>query len=146
MRRTRIWWFLLSLAVGVPASAGAGELGIQISVSDAPPPPVVVVREEPHVLLVPGSTVYVVDDDRVAYDSFHYGVYWYVCSGEFWYRGRTYRGPFQAVPARYVPQAVLNVPAKHWRFHPHGGPPGQMKKRGEAVVVREGREPRHGWH
>jgi hypothetical protein len=28
------------------------------------------------------------------------------------------------------------VPPKYWR-HPHGGPPGQMKKRGDYVLVKD---------
>jgi len=70
--------------------------------------------------------VYVLEDDY-DYDVFRYGVYWYVFNDGYWYRARTHRGPFAVVSARYVPTAIVNVPPRYWR-HPHGGPPGQMKK------------------
>jgi hypothetical protein len=74
--------------------------------------------------------------DDYGYDVFRYGVYWYVFDDGYWYRARTYRGPFVVVSARYVPAAVINVPPRYWR-HPHGGPPGLMKKRGDYVVVKD---------
>jgi hypothetical protein len=80
--------------------------------------------------------VYVVNSDRYDYDCFRYGVYWYAWSDGFWYRARTWRGPFIAVEPRVVPRAIINVPAKHWKRHPHGGPPGLAKKhRHDDVVV-----------
>jgi hypothetical protein len=37
-----------------------------------------------------------------------------------------------------MPAAICNVPGKYWR-HPHGGPPGQWKKRDNYVASRDGR-------
>ena len=136
MKHRTLWWFLLASVVAAPLSASAGtSVGVSINIGNAPPPPVVVFRREPSVVIVPGSTVYVVNDE-CDYDVFRYGVYWYVFNDGYWYRARTYRGPFAVVSARYVPAAIVNVPPKYWR-HPHGGPPGQMKKRGEYVVVKD---------
>jgi hypothetical protein len=148
MRRGNLWLVTLGLLVPLAASAGTS-VGISVNIGDAPPPPVVYVREEPHVVVVPGSSVYVVDDDRCNYDSFRYGVYWYVYNNDYWYRGRTWRGPFRPIEGRYVPRAIMTVPANRWRHHPHGGPPGQMRRRDAAVVDREPgvevvREKRHG--
>ena len=137
MRHRRLWWFLLALVIAMPSTASATDVSWQLNISNAPPPPVVIVRQQPRTILVPSSTVYVVDDDRMDYDYFRYGVYWYVSNDGYWYRARSYRGPYRVVEVRYVPRAILNVPGRHWR-HPHGGPPGQMKKR-DVVVVREGR-------
>jgi hypothetical protein len=90
-------------------------------------------------VVVPGSTVYVVNDARCDYDFFRYGVYWYIWNDGYWYRARSYRGPFAVVEARYVPNRIWNVPARHWKHHPHGGPPGLAKKNrhDDVVVMRE---------
>ena len=129
MRRLSL---MVALATGLAVSAASAEtytsLGVSLNIGNAPPPPVVVIREEPRVLVVPGSTVYVVDDRRIDYDFFRYGVYWYVFNDGYWYRARSYRGPFSVIAVKYVPRSIINVPAKHWKHHPHGGPPGQMKK------------------
>ena len=127
------------LLMGLAASAqaevsGRASLGLGIDIGNAPPPPVVVYREEPRVTLIPSSTVYVVSDNRADYDIFRYGVNWYIYNDGYWYRSRNHRGPFRVVEVRYVPRAILTVPARHWKHHPHGGPPGQMKKRDGAVV------------
>ena len=142
-------WFLGSvLACGLvlPALAGAStSVGISVSLGNAPPPPVMVIREQPRVMVVPGSSVYVVDDDYdLPYDMFRYGVFWYVYNDDYWYRARSYRGPFRVVEARYVPRAIFDVPAHEWRHHPHGGPPGQMKKRWVADDDEGRGEGRHG--
>jgi hypothetical protein len=120
---------LLALVVGLaPAALAETHVNVSIGIGNAPPPPVVVVREQPHVVLVPGNAVYVVHDDRWDYDCFRYGVYWYAYRGGFWYRARGWRGPYVAVVASRVPRAIMTVPVRHWRHHPHGMPPGQARK------------------
>ena len=139
MRRSTLLLVTMGLLVPLAAKAGTS-VSLGVTIGDAPPPPVVVVREEPRVVVVPGSTVYVVNDRRIGYDSFRYGVYWYVYNDGFWYRSRSWRGPFRSCEGRYVPRAILSVPARHWKHHPHGGPPGLAKRhrghgRGNDVVV-----------
>lgn len=139
MKRQRLLWLVFAMLVAIPSGALAGtSVGWSVTIGNAPPPPAIVFHREPRVVVVPGSTVYILEDD-CDYDVFRYGVFWYVLNDGYWYRARTHRGPFAAVNARYVPNAISNVPAKYWRRHPHGGPPGQMKKRGDYVVAREGR-------
>jgi hypothetical protein len=125
----------LSVAMSAPARA---EVSVGISISNAPPPPVVVYRSEPHTVFVRDADVYYVDDPRCDYDYFHVGTYWYIYNGGYWYRGRGYRGPFIAVEQRVVPAGIWRVPDQRWRHHPHGGPPGLMRKR-DVVVVRDER-------
>jgi len=141
--RNRLLWSLFAVLVMAPSGAWAGtSIGWSVTIGNAPPPPTIVFQREPRLIVVPGSTVYVLEDD-CDYDVFRYGVFWYVFNDGYWYRARTYRGPFSSVHARYVPSAISNVPAKYWRRHPHGGPPGQMKakkKRNDHVVAREGRK------
>src|SRR5262245_37792442 len=138
MHRNRVLGFLFAAIVAAPAGAFAGTtVGWNVTIGNPPPPPpVVVFQREPRVVVVPGSTVYVIEDD-CDYDVFRYGVFWYVYNDGYWFRARSHRGPFRMVNARYVPTAISSVPPKYWR-HPHGGPPGQMKKRNDYVVVKEG--------
>jgi len=133
--KIRTMFSLAVMAGGLAASAALAEthVNVSIGIGNAPPPPVVVVREEPRVVLVPGSAVYVVNDDRWGYDCFHYGVYWYAYRDGFWYRARAWRGPFASVRTEYVPRAIFSVPERRWKNHPHGMPPGQARK--EAVIV-----------
>jgi len=128
MRTRQIAGFAV-LALGVALSAPArAEVNLSIGISNAPPPPIVVYREEPHTVFVRDADVYYVDDPRCSYDYFHVGAYWYIYNGGYWYRGRGYRGPFIAVQERVVPAGIWRVPDQRWRHHPHGGPPGLMKK------------------
>jgi len=147
----RALWLLVATGLvwfSKPASGGTS-VGIGVTIGDAPPPPVVVIREEPRLIVVPGSTVYVVRDTRYRpdYDVFRYGVFWYIYNDGYWYRARKHRGPFRAIGANYVPRAIMVVPAKHWKRHPHGGPPGQMKKAhrhdGHDVVVVKEKKRKH---
>jgi hypothetical protein len=127
MRLRSALWVLVAVAVAGPVHAESN-LRVQLNIGNAPPPPVVVYREAPPVVIVPRSGVYVVRDDRCNYDFFRYGVYWFIWNDGYWYRARSYRGPFQVIEARYVPTAIWNVPSRHWRHHPHGGPPGLANK------------------
>jgi len=87
--------------------------GFSIGVSNAPPPPRVVFVEEPSLMLVPGTSVYVVENSR--YDVFRYGGYTYLSSGGYWYRSRGHGHPFRVWDVRKVPRAVLTVPGDRWK-------------------------------
>lgn len=116
----------LALLVGTATVSNAqARVGVNISIGDAPPPPVIVVRSEPRVMYVPEARVYMVSDSRD--DWFRVGRTWFIERDGWWYRANSYRGPYRVIEERYVPAVVWKVPAKHWK-HPHGGPPGQMKK------------------
>ncbi|HYM80325.1 MAG TPA: hypothetical protein VEY91_02815 [Candidatus Limnocylindria bacterium] len=132
-RHARFSWLVLAMVVAVPASAKtAAQREVRLDLADAPPPPAIEMPEEPRGVVVPRSTVFVVEDDRVRCDLFRYGVYWYAYQGGYWYRARDHRGPFRAVEVRYVPQAIHNVPARHWK-RPLRAP---GMKRGDVMVVR----------
>ena len=125
---------LLGLAAA-PASADT-YFGFQIGIGNAPPPPRIVFVHEPRCELVPETRVYRVAGEDPGCDVFRSGDWWYCCKDGYWYRARSHRGPFAVVDVRSVPRAVLTVPPARWRHHPHGGPPGQWKKR-EVAVARE---------
>ncbi len=95
------------------------------------PAPVVVFDEEPEVVLVPRSRVYYVE--HRGYDLYRYGRYWYINDNGYWFRASGYRGPFVGVELRHVPRSITVVPDRYrhhpiYPSHPHGGPPGQLKK------------------
>jgi len=125
MRRVSLWSLLLVTVAATAASAQAsGRASQGLSVSSGgethpsggyPPPPAIVIHEEPRTTRVQNSTVRVVEDRRISYDFFRYGVYWYIHDDGRWYRARAHRGPFRAIDVKYVPRAVITVPAKHWR-------------------------------
>jgi len=102
---------LVATAVAcVSCAGGPTYLGFELDIRSAPPPPRVVVVDEPD------------------YDMFRYGETWYVCYDAYWYRSRSYSGPYAVIDVRSVPREVISVPQEHWRHHPHGGPPGQEKR------------------
>ena len=105
-------------------------VGFSIFISNAPPPPRVVYREPPRFAYIPEQRVYVVDDDDCDYDYFRYGTFFYIYENGYWYRSRSYRGPFAAIRADYVPRPIFYVSDNryHWRQHPRWMPPGQAKK------------------
>jgi hypothetical protein len=120
---------LLSLLSASP-SAAAVYYGFTIGVTNAPPPPVVRKLREPHCVRANDAMVYVVDDERADLDAdaFRYGQYWFIYARGYWYRGMEFRGPYSVIDVRRVPRAILGVPRSHWKHHPLGGAPGQMKK------------------
>ena len=130
-RTTMARWIVLLLLVHGFATAVHAEsstyFGFSIGVSNAPPPPRIVVADAPPLVAVPGTSVQVVG--IAAHDIFAYGSTFYCYANGFWYRSGSYGGPYAVVDVRSVPQPILVVPAKHWKHHPLGGPPGQRKKR-----------------
>lgn len=103
------------VALALPGAARAETyFGFTIGVSNAPPPPRIVVVHQPHVILVPETHVYAVDDDDFNCDMFHTDRYWYAYDNGFWYRAVNYGGPYRVVDVHYVPRRVLTVGPRYW--------------------------------
>jgi hypothetical protein len=120
---------LVVLILGYAAAHEAAAetyFGFSIGINSAPPPPRVVVSGAPQLSVVAGTSVQVVGNS--SYDVFAYRSSYYCFNGGFWYRSASHDGPFAVVDVRSVPEPILVVPAKNWKHHPHGGPPGQTKK------------------
>ena len=127
----RVHSIVLAAMLSLSGCAAEGyRYGVSVDISNAPPPPRLVFYERPTYVATVNGGVYVVDPGDNDCDMFRYGSYWYVFTGSYWYRSSSYQGPYTVVRFESVPSRVMNVPAKHWKRHPHGGPPGQMKKRG----------------
>ena len=117
----RIWILAAALATFASAQPLHAEtqtwFGFQVGISGGtPPPPPPVIRYEPRVVYV--NDVYVVNDDRCNDDVFRANNMWWRMRGGYWYRARSWRGPWTTVDVRRVPERVLVVPASHWKHHP----------------------------
>jgi hypothetical protein len=133
MRRTLLICSVLA-ALGTTSAAAETHtyFGFQITVGNAPPPPRFVHREEPRLVLVPSLDVYVVANDDYDSDVFRYGAFWYVCDGGYWYRARSYRGPYALINVRSVPTPIFYVPRERWRHHEWG--PRWVRERGHEAA------------
>jgi hypothetical protein len=110
---------LIGLTSAVPRHAQAA-VGFSIYVSNAPPPPRVIFERAPRFVLVPEDEVYVVDDPYCDYDVFRYGPWYYLYDEGYWYRSRSYGGPFLAIQIDYVPRPIFHVGSYgyYWRDRP----------------------------
>lgn len=115
---------------GLFVTAPRVDASVPVTISiGAPPPPVIVFHEEPRWVMVPGSRVYMVEEeDQPAYDVFRYGGWYFIYNDGYWYRSTRWSGPFMAVRERFVPRPIMLVPSERWHQHPHGMPPGLAKK------------------
>jgi hypothetical protein len=82
--------------------------------------PAVYFAREPRVVLIPDTEVYCVQDVGYDYDMFRCGDWWYIDDGGYWYRSRSYRGPFVTVSFTSLPWAFRRVPSgfRHQPFRP----------------------------
>ena len=120
------------LCQSAPAKAETW-FGFQVGMTgrNPPPPPQVVFRSEPRYVVV--EDVRVIEDERLGDDMFvSDNFYWRLHDG-YWYRARTWRGPWVGIDVRRVPERVLVVPARHWKHHPRHGRDGRT-----VIVVRDG--------
>jgi hypothetical protein len=108
---------LASLAFATaPSPASAADVGLSIRIGDPYPEyrgGYVQYRSEPDIVLVPRTRVYYVRNyDR---DLYRYGNMWYLVDDGYWYRSRSYRGPFIRVSLRTVPREIYSVPTRYRR-------------------------------
>jgi hypothetical protein len=146
--KRRILAAMLTLGLASQAHA-ATNLNVSLQIGTPPPAPVIV--SEPHVMLVPGTTVWVVRESW-DYDCFRSGGWWFAWRSGHWYRARHWRGPFAYCETRYVPVAVTRVPERHWKHHWKAVPPGHARKMHNQAASSRGHGPelspskKHGKH
>jgi hypothetical protein len=100
---------LALLLAGCAAGSVSGTA--RLSITDAPAPPVIVV-EQPQVVPVPRTEIYVVQNaPEEVY--FYGGAYWCLHSG-YWYRASEVRGPFVVVSQ---PPPQVERGRGHWHGH-----------------------------
>ena len=129
---------LLALLLSLPAAASASVTSVSVGVAlrNAPPPPVVVFRSEPRLVMMPHTSLAYYEGPG-DYDYFHYGSFFYIYNGGYWYRSPHYRGPFVAIRESYVPTIFYGLHDRgyHWRHGWRNAPPGQVRR----VVRRQDR-------
>ena len=113
MSRNLVWvaCLVMTLALGaMPSKASARtDVSINLRIGDPYRGPRLVFRDEPDIVVVPGSRVYYVRD--YDYDLYRYGGMWYYNYDGGWYRARRYNGPFAYVGYRSVPLTETTAPA-----------------------------------
>src|SRR5258705_11073668 len=138
-----------ALAMTLAGSAFAeSRVGFSINIGNAPPPPVVIVQHAPRTMWLPEERVAVVTDRDFDYDMFQIGAFWYSYSDGWWYRSRTWRGPFVAIDYRDVPSGVRMVPQRPWKHYWKGMGAGYSRDyRGRPVYTGYDRRyrDRDGW-
>jgi hypothetical protein len=111
----------VSLAVAAPTSASAG-VDVQVHIGLPVAPPLVVVQ--------PGVSVVENWDEEV----FFVSPYYWVRRGDLWYRARSPRAAFRAVPMRAVPVTLVRMPpgqyVKYSKAKHHQGGHGRGDDRG----------------
>ena len=122
MKTTRILTgCALAMMLAVPAFAETS-FHVQLNLGNAPPPPFVHLSYRPHTVWMPEYQVAVVSDPRFDDDCFEVGGFWYVYDNDYWYRSRSWRGPFVVVEDRYVPTTLARIPAHRWHHARWEGP------------------------
>ncbi len=139
----RLWIVAAAVALSCQSAPVQAQtqtwFGFQVGMSGGtpPPPPQVVFRSEPRYVVV--EDVRVVEDDRCDDDMFVSDNFYWRLHGGYWYRARTWRGPWVGIDVRRVPERVLVVPARHWKHHPRHGGDGRR-----VIVVRDDDRGEHG--
>lgn len=106
------------------------EVNVNIRVNIPLPP--FVFPAPPPVFVVPGTYVYAVPDIEI--DVLFYQGYWYRPYRDYWYRSRSYNGPWRYIERRRIPGVLFTLPPD-FRHMPPGHqhiPYGQMKKNWRA--------------
>ena len=137
----------LAMCLALPALADT-DFHVRLNLGNAPPPPRVYVRHAPQTVWLPQYQVSVVNDPDFDDDYFQVGGYWYVYRDNYWYRARSWRGPFTVIDERYVPRSIAMVPANHWHHGRWTGPYNSGYERGyHRNYNRGGWRDRYGrWH
>lgn len=107
---------LVLLALALPLASCARNPDYATDVRDAPAPPRVVFSGEPTFVLVPGTNTYWYDNTTGEVSLYRFGDMYYLTSGNAWYRGHDYEGPFRAVVSQNVPNDVMTAVEYRHRY------------------------------
>lgn len=136
---------VVALTAVAPQAKAGTSVGVQIQIGDRYRGGEVQFRSEPDVVVVPSTRVYYVRD--YDYDVYRYGSYWYFIDDGYWYRSRTWRGPFVHIGYMSVPRPIRVVPVNYRRHWKHGPPShavanGYNKEKGAPGYYRNDRSDR----
>ena len=114
------------LAAGIVAAsfllltgfAARSDAGVNVNVGIFAPPLAYEVSAPPPMVVIPGTYVYAVPDDRV--NMFFYHGYWWRPYEGRWYRSARYNGSWAYVRSERVPRAVIELPPDYHRHFSSG--------------------------
>lgn len=109
----------LAFAAAPSPTQAATSVGFSLRIGDPYRGAAVRFRSEPDWVAVPRTHVYYVHDPY-GRDVYRYGGWIYLVDDGYWYRARSYRGPFIMVDFRSVPREIRYVPASYRRWDSRG--------------------------
>lgn len=98
--------------------AARSDAGVNVNVGIFAPPLAYEVAAPPPMVVIPGTYVYAVPDDRV--NMFFYHGYWWRPYEGRWYRSARYNGSWAYVRSERVPRAVIELPPDYHRHFSSG--------------------------
>lgn len=102
---------LVLAALPFAARPAQAAVSVSVHIGDAYRGASLSFHSEPRVVVVPGSRVhYVRDFDR---DLYRFRNHWYFVENGFWYRSKSWGGPFRHVNFRAVPVEIRRLPARY---------------------------------
>jgi hypothetical protein len=106
---------ILLAALPFAAQPAKAAVSVSIQIGDHYRGASLAFHSEPRVIVVPGTQVFVTRNyDR---DLYRFRNHWYFVENGFWYRSKTWRGPFRHVQFQAVPREIRRIPARyrqHW--------------------------------
>ena len=96
-------------------------VSVRIRVGDPYPGAALKFRGEPVLRAIPDTKVYVAPGRNL----YRYGRYWYFVEDGYWFRARSWTGPFIHIHSKSVPRPVRTLPAEH-RLRPSEPSPRTM--------------------
>lgn len=93
----------------------AAEVDVHIGIGIPAPPPVTFERR-PRVVQLPRTDVYYAPEVR-DYNLYRMGRYWYMHRDGYWYRSRSYRGPYTGIEYHRLPRAYRSLEGPGWDRH-----------------------------
>ncbi|MEP7028277.1 MAG: hypothetical protein ABI960_06755 [Candidatus Eisenbacteria bacterium] len=111
MRRALLMTTLLAGAVACAPMPTSAAVSADINIHVGRRAPTVYFQRAPRAYVVPSTEVYYVQD--LDYDMYRFGNDWFINDGGYWFRSRSYRGPFLAVAFEQVPRVILTVPGRY---------------------------------
>jgi len=118
--KMRAWGIAAILLAALCATSSPAGAATRIRIGDPYRGAALDFQEEPAVILVPSTMVYYVRDRDC--DLYRYGRYWYFLDGDYWYRARSWQGPFLHLQESSVPRSIRTVPLNYRRHWPGPSP------------------------
>ena len=104
-----------ALLAGTEIAPARAAVSADINIHVGRRAPAVYFARAPRVVLIPDTEIYCVQDLGYDYDMYQCGDWWYIDDGGYWYRSRSYRGPFVSISFTSLPGDFRYVPTSYRR-------------------------------